>query len=1053
MKSRKAICCLAVITLSLSLLLVGMFPTAAEVGGYEEYDYTSNFFYDFSTSESFTALREDNHTRYQTQPTLVKMGGTQNGNFKYHASKAATLTIASGNTPYETAENFDKVCGFKIGCSVDGYMADVATHTVLAMKVQLFTGTETLGAIEVAMRGGAADGVYGEREGATLTAVPTYEAHKDWQLVVADLSKANLSADMQRIIEENVANGTTSNWYQVNIETAASGTGTYGVYVAWIGIFKNEEAAYAHYKKTTPTPATGAPTFLFDFSTQEKYEDMMNFNTGSTTARTVVNNNSNTAGTGYTAKYGTLSYDAANEAMKLVSTDQFYPMLQVQCLDWRSTVRMRENTVCALKVKVPAGATVDSANVFANDGAAAATAGAQQKLLKKPVYESDTTGWQLLLIDVSSDNWGTSLTTIDETNTSSSTVSNWWGFNVALDNELVANKEYYIQWAGIFADAAAARAYYVGDVYGQAAMTAELQDYFTRLGLDSATVSGVTMPDGEYVDAAAVQAALEAQKEQVSNANFAKLTNGAGKQARPFDCTVRFVLELNKSLLVELYGTYGADKVEYGTLLARGDLYTGDMTYNTDKVGKFYTTAATVVPNTSKFTIEYDKVMPGDVWSYTCVVRNIPESYKTTTLRARSYIKYVDKAGVSHIIYGAETSTNYEEMITAAEAQRPEIKNADNPTYDTLQESANAITNLSATDLGKITSALFTVSEYDAENTYKHHPCMTVYKGKVYVAYSQGASYEDAPGQQAVVTSASLTDLTTWATPKVIVPSRCSDETNGHDTFVIPGFFHVDNGILMLYSTEKAYTDACFDGEGNFKNTKADYLVSNRIAAMWRRVSYTVDGVNWVDAQVNFAANESPELTLSGTWLAGAGNQAIVNDNFLDNPLSFKKVGTGSDTTLIDQNGAPLTEASWYQTDDYVIHLMLRSSDGRLYVRESYDNGETWTEACRTNFESQTSMSTFGRLPDGRFYCVGNPTYSTTGERTPLSLYVSDDGYNFNKAYALRDETVTLQDENWTKVVGYQYPEAMVYGDYLYVLHSAGKETISLTRVALTDIQ
>ena len=35
-------------------------------------------------------------------------------------------------------------------------------------------------------------------------------------LVVADLSKANLSEDMQKVIEDNIANGTTSNWYQVN---------------------------------------------------------------------------------------------------------------------------------------------------------------------------------------------------------------------------------------------------------------------------------------------------------------------------------------------------------------------------------------------------------------------------------------------------------------------------------------------------------------------------------------------------------------------------------------------------------------------------------------------------------------------------------------------------------------------------------------------------------------------------------------------------------------------------------------------------------------------
>ena len=370
-----------------------------------------------------------------------------------------------------------------------------------------------------------------------------------------------------------------------------------------------------------------------------------------------------------------------------------------------------------------------------------------------------------------------------------------------------------------------------------------------------------------------------------------------------------------------------------------------------------------------------------------------------------------------------------------------------------IWQAAPKVHNVPIKNAPKITSEYTRASEYDPQYAYTHHPGLTIFKGRLYYSYSRGYAYEDTPGQHGVVRSMPLDDFGNWSDPIVAIPARRL--ADGHESYVIPGYLHVIGDIMYLYYMDKEYGPSAYDANDKFITTKG-YHPQPVVRAYYRVVS-TTDGVNWSDpADVGFAANESPRRSLTGQWFAGAGNKLLKATREDRTVFSWAHVGmTNNQYQTSLERGALrlLTEASWYQTDDYIIHQMLRSHDGYVWMSESYDNGNSWTEAYPTKLTSDTTMANFGRLPDGRFYAVCNPTYQSNPLRYPLALYISEDGYAFDQPYVIRDESYNSQKFNWTKVGAYAYPEVLIYGDYMYVAHSQYKEVMSLSRIKLSDIR
>lgn len=370
------------------------------------------------------------------------------------------------------------------------------------------------------------------------------------------------------------------------------------------------------------------------------------------------------------------------------------------------------------------------------------------------------------------------------------------------------------------------------------------------------------------------------------------------------------------------------------------------------------------------------------------------------------------------------------------------------PAYPVLpqvsaEKAAARIRNDRMLMYGKLPSDHLLVAPFDPGRTYCHHAGLAWFCGRLYATWSSGPADEDVPGQQVLLSWTE--DFFHWHPPIVLgAPQKGSCA----DTCLQNGFLFATEDELFAVYREYDFAASMFREDGSFDPTRPwelagchDYYRSTR------------DGDTW-GAQMPspVSANEAPRRTASGRYIGGCGNAVIYSDAPNGHNWLLSKQTEEDLRAALGRGARMLTEASWYQTDDKIIHLMQRSNAGYIWHCESYDNGATWSGNYPTNFATDHTMPYFGRLPDGRFYFVGDP-FCSNDSRYPLALCLSDDGRDFDTVYILRNEPYVMRTPGWAKGGYFAYPEVLIHGDYMYVLYSKHKEVMEITRVALKDIR
>jgi hypothetical protein len=332
----------------------------------------------------------------------------------------------------------------------------------------------------------------------------------------------------------------------------------------------------------------------------------------------------------------------------------------------------------------------------------------------------------------------------------------------------------------------------------------------------------------------------------------------------------------------------------------------------------------------------------------------------------------------------------------------------------------------------------------EKEWTYSHHPSLTFFKGRFFAIWSNGRQDEDAPGQRVLLSTSA--DFHRWAAPRPLVDSVQDDQ--GVQRVLTAAGFHQHEGTLVAY----------FANYGPSKET-------THLQALT-----TTDGEHWGPVQkigIPVCPNHGPQPTASGrlvisgnisypytddpAGLAGWRMTGIYPPDMAaaikDDPSSFHEVARHQAWP------ADLCEGSFYQTDDGVLHMLLRNTGKRyahrLWITESRDNGATWSEPAVTSFSDSNAKFHFGRWPDGRFYYVGNPL---AGNRTPLVLSLSRDGVRFDRHFILGEQHYERRRPGRAKGGEYGYPHSIFHDRYLYVIVSRQKEAVEVLRVALAEL-
>lgn len=326
----------------------------------------------------------------------------------------------------------------------------------------------------------------------------------------------------------------------------------------------------------------------------------------------------------------------------------------------------------------------------------------------------------------------------------------------------------------------------------------------------------------------------------------------------------------------------------------------------------------------------------------------------------------------------------------------------------------------------------------EKEWTYAHHASITHFKNRFVAMWSNSFKDEDDPGQR--VLFATSTDFLHWTTPQVLATPR-TGKNNTANILTAAGF-HTWHDTLVAYFGE--------------------YEKDRTHTQLWAKTS--TDGIHWSEAinmQVPVNPNHGPQATASGRLII-SGNICFPYTDDPSGLRGWKMSGIYPDSLAHEDNPAtfyaparalhlpPLCEGSFFQTDDGVLHMLLRVTStgwkGRLWLTESKDNGASWSFPVETAFTDNDSKFHFGRFPNHRFYYVGNPDTLHHWLRNPLVLATSADGRLFGKQYILASEPYVQKQEGRWKNGQYGYPTSFLYKNYCYIIVSRQKEAIEVLR-------
>ena len=332
----------------------------------------------------------------------------------------------------------------------------------------------------------------------------------------------------------------------------------------------------------------------------------------------------------------------------------------------------------------------------------------------------------------------------------------------------------------------------------------------------------------------------------------------------------------------------------------------------------------------------------------------------------------------------------------------------------------------------------------ETEWTYSHHAGITHFNGRFHAIWSNSREDEDAPGQR--VLAASSADFTHWTEPTPLVDSVT--DGNGVERVLTAAGFHQHAGVLVAY----------FGNYGPNKESTCLQAVTTTDGETWSPVrdmgvpvnpnhppQATASGRLIISGNISFPYTDDP-AGLTGWQMSGIyppGMAATIKED----PASFWQVAKRQAWEVA------LCEGSFYQTDDSALHMLLRGTGkqhrSRLWLSESRDDGATWSEPIETEFSDTDAKFHLGRLPDGRFYYVGNPIGRG---RTPLVLSLSQDGVHFDKHVILGEDSYEQRCPGRWKGGEYGYPHTLIHEGSLYTIVSRQKEAVQVLRVALSDL-
>lgn len=250
------------------------------------------------------------------------------------------------------------------------------------------------------------------------------------------------------------------------------------------------------------------------------------------------------------------------------------------------------------------------------------------------------------------------------------------------------------------------------------------------------------------------------------------------------------------------------------------------------------------------------------------------------------------------------------------------------------------------------------------------------------------------------------------------------------------------------------------------------YKVGRDIHSWSTRVRFSNDGgETWSeprelvqDGQGGRGPVRTKLLSLSdGTLLAGGSSEQGIWDCFTDRSSDGGKTWVKSEPIAIaglvyhgektaesrievsEQSffGRGIIQPTLWESERGHVHMLMRSSEGKLYRADSADYGKTWSSPKPTALENNNSGIDVVKLSSGTLILCFNPVGINWGPRTPICLAASRDNGQTWK------QIMTLEKSEGE----YSYPSISRAGNAVCVSYTSNRKTIAFWQFDESELE
>ena len=261
--------------------------------------------------------------------------------------------------------------------------------------------------------------------------------------------------------------------------------------------------------------------------------------------------------------------------------------------------------------------------------------------------------------------------------------------------------------------------------------------------------------------------------------------------------------------------------------------------------------------------------------------------------------------------------------------------------------------------------------------------------------------------------------LGNWKAPKMLVKVRNDPHWN-------PVLFNAPDGKLYLY----------FKVGKEIDDWETWVMESKDKGENWSEPRELVPGDRGGRGPVR-----NHILVLSdGSWLAPASvEKNRVWNAFVDRSIDGGANWVKSDTLRLDRNlvtGEGVIQPALWESKPGHVHMLLRTSAGKIGRSDSFDFGKTWSPLTLTELPNNNSGIDLVKLPSGMLALAFNPVGENWGKRYPMAIAISKDN---GQSWPIREIVESGSADN-----EFSYPSIIEDGGRLVLCYTWNRERIRI---------